>query len=191
MIDTLNYYNKNATEYFDNTVNADLSEQYNKFLQYLPKGSYILDLGCGSGRDSKYFLKRGYRVKAIDGSYELCKMASNFIGQEVENISFNEINYNNVFDGIWACASLLHVDKNEISNVISRLEKSLKVNGVFYASFKYGNSDRLKDNRYFNDLNEHGVLCLFKEFDIKEIWLNDDVRKDRNEKWINCVAIKK
>ena len=179
---TIDYYDKNAEMYFDYTVNADMSDQYQKFLKYLHKESYILDAGCGSGRDSKYFLTHGYRVKAIDGSKELCILASKYIGQEVVNIRFSDIDYINEFDGIWANASLLHVDKKNIKDVISRMGRSLKPEGIFYASFKYGDSDRMQDERYYNDMTEEHIRTLFSDFDILEVWMSDDALPGRTER---------
>ncbi|MBR4470818.1 MAG: class I SAM-dependent methyltransferase [Erysipelotrichaceae bacterium] len=191
MNNTINYYNKNAKDYFDSTVNADMSDVYQKFLKYLPKHAYILDIGCGSGRDSKFFLSQRYKVEAIDGSEELCQLASEYIGQKVNNIKFNELDYEDMFDGIWACASLLHVKKEEIEDVIRRLYKALKHNGVFYVSFKYGESDRIQGERYFNDMNESSVKELLKGFEIMELWLSDDVRPERSDRWINIICEKK
>ena len=187
---TINHYNNNAKDYFDYTVNADMSDHYERFLKYLQENSYILDVGCGSGRDSKYFISQGYKVKAIDGSKELCKLASEYLNETVDNIKFNEIKYTNMFDAIWANASLLHVDKYEIDSVIERLKKALKENGIFYATFKYGNSEREKDGRYYNDQNEDTIRELFKDFDIKELWVSDDVIPGKEDRWINIIVKK-
>ena len=191
MINTLGYYNKHAKEYYDGTVNANIYDCYTRFLRYVKRKAYILDAGCGSGRDSKYFLSKGYSVKAIDGSKELCKLASSNIGQEVECVDFMNLSYTDVFDAVWACASLLHVNKKDLNKVVSNLHKALKNDGVLYASFKYGNTDRIQGERYFNDLNEDLIKKLFISFDIKEVWLSDDVRPGRDDKWINIVAKKK
>lgn len=190
MNDTINYYNNNAETYFDSTVNADLSDIYQRFLKYLPEKSYILDAGCGSGRDSKFFISQCHRVKAIDGSKELCRLASDYLNQEVENIRFSDLDYHEEFDGIWACASLLHVDRNEIQNVINKMYNALKDNGIFYASFKYGSSDRMQGERYYNDINEDQIKKLFQDFIIQELWFSDDVRTDRTDRWINVIVKK-
>ena len=97
---TINYYNENALDYFNNTVNASMKDCYEVFLHYVSLHCYIMDAGCGSGRDSKYFLEHGYDVKAIDGSAELCKLASDYIGQEVECINFLDIDCEKKFDAI-------------------------------------------------------------------------------------------
>ena len=185
---TIDYYDKNAEMYFDYTVNADMSDNYQRFLIYLPQNSFILDAGCGSGRDSRYFLTHGYKVKAIDGSKELCLLASEYIGQEVINIRFCDMDYINEFDGIWANASLLHVDKNKVKDIISRMGRALKPNGIFYASFKYGDSDRVQGERYYNDMNEDRIKELFSDFEILEIWMSDDALPGRSEKWVNIIV---
>ena len=185
---TIDYYDNNAKTYFEYTVHADMSDSYRRFLKYLPENSYILDAGCGSGRDSRYFLAHGYRVKAIDDSRELCILASEYIGQEVVNIRFSDIDYINEFDGIWANASLLHVDKNGIENIMLRMGKALKPDGIFYASFKYGDSERVQGERYYNDMNEEQLRKLFSAFEILEIWMSDDALPGRTEKWLNIIA---
>ncbi len=187
---TIDYYDKNAKMYFDYTVDADMSDNYRRFLRYLPEGSCILDAGCGSGRDSRYFLTHGYKVKAIDASKELCLLASEYIGQEAINIRFSDIDHTNEFDGIWANASLLHVDKDSIEDIISRMRRALKEKGIFYASFKYGDHDRIQGERYYNDMNEDKIKELFSDFVILEIWIGDDALPGRSEKWLNIICRK-
>ena len=187
---TIDYYNNNAKDYFDFTVNVDMSDHYGKFLKYLPDNTYILDVGCGSGRDSKYFKSQGYKVKAIDGSEKLCELASEYLGEEVENRRFIDIDYVDLFDGIWANASLLHSDRNVIASVIEKLRNALKENGIIFASFKYGDSDRVQGERYYNDQNEESLKELFRDFEIKELWKSDDRIPGRDDRWINIIACK-
>lgn len=188
---TLKYYNSNAEDYYKDTVNADLSKIYNRFLKYIRVGAHILDVGCGSGRDSKYFLSKGYSVTAIDGSTELCKLAEKNIGQTVSCIAFNEISFNQEFDAIWACASLLHVSELDMNYVIDSLYDGLKTGGFLYASFKYGDGVRIDDKeRYYIDLNETSIKTLFQDFNLKEMWISDDVRSQCMDRWINIIVEK-
>lgn len=187
---TIEYYNREASDYFNNTVNASMDDCYIRFMNYLQLNSYILDAGCGSGRDSKYFISKGYRVKAIDGSEEMCRLATNYINQEVECVSFENLDYHDKFDAVWACASLLHVNKSSINDVVQRFHNSLKQNGIMYASFKYGDSERIQGERYFADYNEDSIKLLFGKFTINELWISNDVRPGRNEKWINIIVQK-
>ena len=191
MSNTIKYYNDNAQTYFEDTVNVDVSTYYERFEKYLNKKDKILDLGCGSGRDSKHFIELGYNVTSIDGSIEMCKLAEKYTGQKVINKKFNELDYKDEFNAIWACASLLHVDRSEIDDIVHKIHESLKANGIIYASFKRGDNERNVNGRYFNDLNEENIKNLFSDFLIEEIWFNDDLRKDRDDKWINIIARKK
>ena len=188
--ETIEYYNDNAEDYFNYTVDVDMSEHYKRFLKYLPDNAYILDVGCGSGRDSMFFKSVGYRVKAIDGSEKLCELASAYLGEKVENKWFMEVDYTDLFDGIWANASLLHAERNTIDLVIEKLRKALKEKGIIYASFKYGDGDRVQGDRYYNDQNEETIKYLFKDFIVKELWKSDDKIPGRDEKWINIIAVK-
>lgn len=192
---TLNYYNNNAEEFVESTINANVENLHNILLKYLNSGDKILDLGCGSGRDSKAFIEKGYKVTAIDGALELCKFASNYIGKPVECKLFSEIDYYNEFDGIWACSSLLHVPYNELPIIFEKVSNALKENGYFYFSFKYGNFSGERNSRYFTDLDDlrlEELLRSFKEFGVVEKSITGDVREGReNEKWLNVVLKKK
>ena len=133
---TLEYYNKNAKTYCEQTLEGNMQENYDKFLKHLTTSAYILDFGCGSGRDSKYFIEKGYKVKAIDGSIEMCKLASKYINQEVICMNFEELKDINTYDGIWACSSILHVEKEKLPDILNKMINALKVNGIIYTSFK-------------------------------------------------------
>ena len=190
----MNYYDKNAKEFFDGTVDADMSSHHEKFLKLIPEKGHILDAGCGSGRDTKKFKELGYDVTAFDGSEEMCKLASKFSGVNVNHMQFQEIDFANEFDGIWASASLLHVPSDELDLVLRNLKNSLKEDGVFYASFKYGDFEGERNGRYFNDMTESSAVELFEknDFEIIETWITSDSRKGReNEKWTNILVKKK
>lgn len=132
---TLDYYNENANLYFEQTINADLDENYERFLSKIPNEAYLLDFGCGSGRDSKYFLEKGYLVRAIDGSKEMCKLASKYIGKEVDCMKFDELNEENTYDAIWACSSILHVEKERLPKILTKMIKALKPNRNYLCKF--------------------------------------------------------
>jgi len=188
---TLEYYNKNAVSFAKETINADMHELYEFFLKYLTQGASILDLGCGSGRDAKYFLDKGYIVTAIDGSPELCRLATDYTGQPVICKLFNELEFSNDFDGVWACASLLHLTMNDLIDVLQRIKRSLKNEGILYTSFKYGDFSGYRNDRYFTDLDENKLMAILGEkplFKVLETKITSDVRPGReNEKWLNVI----
>ena len=190
---TIEYYNKNSKDYFDSTVNVDMSASYEEFINLLPKGSKILDLGCGSGRDSLQFMKLGYDVTAVDGSLELAKRAAKLLGKEVIVSSFEELQLEDKYDGIWACASLLHLDNNALRDVLNKLYDNLNDSGIFYMSFKYGTSEFIdKNNRYFNMFTEDRLIKFIEEntkYNILQISGADDSLGRGNEvKWINVLC---
>lgn len=194
---TLNFYNQYASQYFSQTVNTQMREQYERFLPFIPKEGSILDLGCGSGRDSYYFKQKGYQIVAVDGSKELAKYASELLGQPVINQLFHEINFNNQFDGIWACASLLHIPENQMLDILKKMKKSLKSEGIIYISVKEGQGCLVEGERLFqyysteqleNTITQcRGLMveALWKTIEVKElehevIWLNAIVKKHWN-----------
>lgn len=193
-ITTLDYYNKNAESFYNNTVQVSFAGIQNNFLKYLPSGAYILDFGCGSGRDSKAFLDQGYKVDAIDGSIELCRLAEALIRQKVSCIRFQEFVEVNKYDGIWACASILHLEWQELIQVMSKLKDALKPDGCLYTSFKYGDFSGMRNGRYFTDMTEDRfdeLLKLVGSFDIIETQITGDVRLGReSEPWINLILKK-
>ena len=187
---TVSYYNENAREFIKNTWDADMSEVYSHFLKYIQPGGHILDAGCGSGRDSFWFLQRGYQVTAADASEEMCRAAEKLIRQPVLQRSFKNMNFQGEFDGIWACASLLHVKKEDLPEILKKMMNALKSGGVLYASWKYGTSERTSGGRYFCDLTREELLRLLSEqekYRVEDCWITEDARADHNEKWLNAV----
>ena len=193
MSGNIDYYNENAEVFFNGSVSADMSEWRDRFIKYLPAGGRILDAGCGSGRDSRAFIKQGFSVVATDASKEMCRLASELLGQEVWQMRFDEISFEDEMDGIWACASLLHVLPEEMEDVIYRLRKSLCPNGIVYASFKYGEDVTRKGDRTFTNYTETTVAKLFESsgFTVLETGISTDVRPGReDETWVNVILRK-
>ena len=192
---TLSYYNENAKAFTDGTVNVDFSYAQNKFLDKLDKDAYILDFGCGSGRDAKYFLDKGYSMDAVDGSEELCKIASEYAGIEVKKLLFQDLNENAKYDAIWACSSILHLPYGELVDVMRKMLVALKENGLIYTSFKYGDFAGMRNGRFFIDMTEESIAKLVEEvqgIEIEETWITSDVRPGRGEeKWLNLFLRKK
>ncbi len=165
--DTLKYYNDHAEKYCEETKHGDMTSIYNRFLVLLPDKAYILDFGCGSGRDSKYFLEKGYTVRAIDGSEKLCKLASEYIGQKVDCMKFDELSDENKYDGIWACSSLLHVERENLPDVLRKMIKAVKDDGVIYASFKLGDQEIVQDGKYYNYITKEILEDMLNQIEPK------------------------
>ena len=191
MNETIKYYNQNAEEFVSGTVNADMALTRDRFLKWLPNGASILDAGCGSGRDARVFKDKGYIVDAFDASEELCRLAHEYTGIDVKCIRFEDLEGEGFYDGIWACASLLHVKRDDLPGVLHKLHLLLRKNGVIYASFKYGQTERFTQGRYFNDMDEQLLEALLSKEDLKilDLFVTRDVRPGRSsERWINVIA---
>ena len=191
---TLEYYQHHADDFFNSTVNVDMNSIYTPFLERIPKGGRILDAGCGSGRDSKAFLQQGYQVEAFDATAEMAKLASQHTGLSVKQMTFSDVDAVNRYDGIWCCASLLHVSAAELPDAMAKLARALKPGGIWYVSFKYGDGERVKDGRRFTDLNEQGLNTLLAGLagiTLVGHWITEDKRPDRSEMWLNALLQKR
>ena len=196
-MDTLDYYQTNAKDFFNQTINVDMQNVYQPFLENLADGQQkILDVGCGSGRDSVFFANKGFEVVAIDGSKSLIDLAKQTDTRiDWQYLRFDEIakqSWQNQFTGIWACASLLHVPFEELPQILNDLIGCLKPNGVLYASFKYGNSEREKGGRFFCDINEERWQLIENQLNnakTLKFWQTIDNRKNLQDIWFNLILI--
>lgn len=191
---TLKYYDDNKDSFTNTTVDLEFSDIQDRFLKYLEPGSLILDLGCGPGRDSRYFLNKGYSVEAVDGSEEMVRIARETTGLPVRQMLFSELDETDKYDGVFACASLLHVPSEELPDIIGKVIKALKNNGVFYLSFKYGDFEGYRNDRYFTDYKEDTfaqLMAPFHELVAVDHWISSDARPGRSdEKWLNVIMVK-
>lgn len=192
---TIQYYNENAEQFINTTLDVNFTEVQDEFLSMLRKESYILDFGCGSGRDTKYFLERGFVVDAVDGSLEMCKRASEVTGIRVKHMLFDELNEINKYEAIWACSSILHLSYMQLVAVFNKMLKALKADGIIYTSFKYGDFEGFRNGRYFIDFDEEKLERLKKDvpaLEVEKMWITTDVRPGRDEeKWMNLILKKK
>ena len=188
---TLDYYDENSEEYSEKTFGADVSGLRDRFLSYVPHGGRILDLGCGSGRDSSFFLNAGYEVTAIDGSAGMCRIASKNAGIAVRRLQFSQLDYVEEFDGVWACSSLLHVPSCELPSTISLVRRSLKPGGVIFASFRLGDFEGDRDGRHYTDLDQGRLSDLFSRvgFEVIDTW--ESLEKGRGMRWCNGLFRKR
>lgn len=194
MIKTLEYYNEDALNFVTSTKNVDFHTIQLRFIRKLSQGAAILDFGCGSGWDTKYFLSQGYQVDALDGSEEMCRLAGEYTGISVRQMLFQELSAQNIYDGIWACSSILHLPYHELKEVFLKMACALKENGIVYTSFKYGIFEGERNGRYFTDMTEEKMEKLLQEvsvFHTEELWISGDVRTGReDEKWLNIILRK-
>jgi 2-polyprenyl-3-methyl-5-hydroxy-6-metoxy-1,4-benzoquinol methylase len=193
---TLAYYDANAHAFADSTRDVEFSAMRERFTSLLNPGAAILDLGCGSGRDTKAFLDAGFNVTATDGSAELCHTASEFCGIPVRHELFQDLSDINAYDGVWACSSILHLPKDQLADVLHRIVRALRPHGIVYTSFKHGDFEGMRNGRHFTDFSEPA----FREFvanavptlAIEQLWTTTDVRPGReDERWLNVILRKR
>lgn len=196
-MDSIDYYNRYAVPYYEETVDASMEEVMKPFVELLSEESEnaeVLDLGCGSGRDTLLLEEYGFYVTPMDGSEEMCKLAEVNTDKEVLQMTYDEMEFDEVFDGIWACASLIHLTEDEMRKVVKKLVQALKENGVLYFSVHRGDRDGIYHGRYFHDYNRRELQSLMEEYpelEVVDIWTTQDVRSEKSDKlWLNVLARK-
>ncbi|MCC5809118.1 MAG: class I SAM-dependent methyltransferase [Ectothiorhodospiraceae bacterium] len=191
MADSIDYYREHAEQFYRDTIGADMQALYAPFLAAIPPGGRVLDAGCGSGRDSLAFLRLGYSVQAFDAAPEMAGLAARLLAQPVPVLRFDELAWKTEFDGVWACASLLHQPWADLPCTLSQLAITLKPGGVLYASFKHGSGERRYRNRHFTDLDQHRLHQLLAQvpgLHLQHSWVTVDCRPDRpNQEWLNAL----
>jgi 2-polyprenyl-3-methyl-5-hydroxy-6-metoxy-1,4-benzoquinol methylase len=188
---TLRYYDERTEEYVARTEQLDMTALYEPFLAFVPAGGAILDAGCGPGRDVQEFARRGYRVKPFDASARMVEVTKQRTGIAAAQMRFQELNYDQEFDGVWACASLLHVPLDELLEVFDRLRRSLKLHGVCFMSFKHGAGERTDDGRQFVDFSETTLgdeLRKVTGLSVIRIWTTDDQAGRSSIRWVNALV---
>ena len=188
MSDTNQYYSNNLEEFVTRTSQIDMSEIYGRFLPLLKSGCHILDAGCGAGRDTRFFIDSGFQVSAFDQNEKLCDFAAKNTGIDVKLMTFLELGEKDTFDAIWACASLLHLDKNQLNQALDKLINSLKSGGYFYCSFKNGTFSGYRDGRFYQDMTLEKLKKTLSGLNLKliDLWEN----KDQSTEWVNAICQK-
>ncbi|ATG73474.1 hypothetical protein AN401_05990 [Zobellella denitrificans] len=189
----MDFYQQNALSFYRDTVSVDMASLYGCFLPHVAKGGRILDAGCGSGRDARYFLHQGFAVEAFDASPALADLARQLTGLPVVVCRFEEFTGPSRFDAIWACASLLHVPLAKLPGVMAHLTNLLQPDGVFYCSFKYGDGEIRRDGRTFTNMTETGLVRLLTGLPLRleALWQTGDLRSGREqERWLNALLVK-
>lgn len=190
---TINYYQNHAQRFFADTINVDMASLYAPFIAHLPPGSRVLDAGCGSGRDARAFAEMGYQVEAFDASSEMVRLATQHSGLAVKQMTFSDVDATDHYDGIWCCASLLHVEAHALPQAMRTLAQALKPGGIWYVSFKYGEQEREKEGRHFSDFTESTLTALVNglaNVQVASMWTTQDKRPDRDETWLNALLRK-
>ena len=149
---TISFYDSDPEGYAESTIHRDVSASRRAFASLLRPGARILDLGCGSGRDTIAFGGEGFQVVPVDGSEGMCRAAEAAIGEPVRLLSFEDLDYEDEFDGVWACASLLQLACPELRDVLVLIRRALRDDGILFASFKKGDYRGYRDGRWYTDV---------------------------------------
>lgn len=190
--ETIKYYDENAKDFVEQTIGADLSALYKRFLSDLPCPARILDAGSGSGRDTLAFKKVGHEVVAIDASQEMVKATRSIAGEPVVHAEFLEYISEDLFDGVWACASLLHIPRHLLAQTLIHLAALLKNGGRMFVSFKIGNNEEVRNGRFFNNLDAdqlRKILLDVPALEMEAWWITSDARPNRDEQWLNAILL--
>ena len=189
---TLSWYRDNAIQYAEETRNSLVLDALWEFLSRMKEGGTILDYGSGSGRDSAYFLDKGFSVDSLDGSAEMKAQAERLFGIKVKLSSFLSLEEKDKYDGIWAQASILHLEEHDLRVALTLIERALKRDGVFYSSFRKGEGDGYENGRWYTNMTERRFLSFLPaSLYVEKIWESQDVRPRVNRTWLSIICRKK
>lgn len=189
---TLSWYRDNAIQYAEETRNSLVLDALWEFLSRMKEGGTILDYGSGSGRDSAYFINKGFSVDSLDGSAEMKAQAERLFGIKVKLSSFLSLEEKDKYDGIWAQASILHLEEHDLRAALTLIERALKRDGVFYSSFRKGEEDGYEKGRWFTNMTERRFLSFLPaSLYVEKIWESQDVRPGVNRTWLSIICRKK
>ena len=189
---TLSWYRDNAIQYAEETRNSLVLDALWEFLSRMKEGGTILDYGSGSGRDSAYFLDKGFSVDSLDGSAEMKAQAERLFGIKVKLSSFLSLEEKDKYDGIWAQASILHLEEHDLRTALTLIERALKRDGVFYSSFRKGEGDGYENGRWYTNMTERRFLSFLPaSLYVEKIWESQDVRPGVNRTWLSIICRKK
>ena len=183
------FYDGNPEGYSESTFGNDVSDIRRRFLSRLDPGARILDLGCGSGRDTLAFREAGYEVVPVDGSEGMCRVASSNTGSKVRCLDILDLDYVDEFDGVWACASLLHLGSREIQEAFRLIRRALREGGAAFVSFKEGTFEGFRDGRWYTDMTPDGFRDIVSKigFTMCDLWLSKDYH---GITWVNSIIQK-
>ena len=189
---TLSWYRDNAIQYAEETRNSLVLDALWEFLSRMKEGGTILDYGSGSGRDSAYFLDKGFSVDSLDGSAEMKAQAERLFGIKVKLSSFLSLEEKDKYDGIWAQASILHLEEHDLRVALTLIERALKRDGVFYSSFRKGEEDGYENGRWYTNMTERRFLSFLPaSLYVEKIWESQDVRPGVSRTWLSIICRKK
>ena len=189
---TLSWYRDNAIQYAEETRNSLVLDALWEFLSRMKEGGTILDYGSGSGRDSAYFINKGFSVDSLDGSAEMKAQAERLFGIKVKLASFLSLEEKDKYDGIWAQASILHLEEHDLRVALTLIERALKRDGVFYSSFRKGEGDGYENGRWYTNMTEGRFLSFLPaSLYVEKIWESQDVRPGVNRTWLSIICRKK
>jgi len=186
------FYEDHAVEYFSGTSGAQTQFVLDRFLSHLPANAAILDAGCGSGRDLKYFHSRGHCALGIDASTALVQMAAEYSGAPCEVVRIERISYEERFDGVWACASLLHLPRDAFRPALRSLNRALKRGGTLFMAVQEGQGEAiLPDGRLYVYYSEDDIRRSLDAagLAVNELWASrNSADAVRQPVWINVIA---
>ncbi len=192
---TIEYFNEKAEKCFADAFTITEHTNQDTFLSYLKPGSHILDFGCGSGRDTAYFISKGYTVTPTDGAENMCRLASEYLHMPVKCMEFNELNETETYDGIFASASIMHIEYEKLRELFPKMIRALKHGGILYVSFKYGEGEGYLGKRFYTYMNEerlHALLKEYPELETVQEWIFGNEHPGQPDfRWISAILTRK
>ncbi len=190
---TVGHYEDNADSFWQGTKDHDVTQNYAALLSRFEQGVSldILDFGCGPGRDVSYFKSLGHRPVGLDGSERFCEMARQYTGCEIICQGFLQLDLPSAaFDAVFANASLFHVPRQALPQVLTQLHACLRPGGILFSSNPRGNSEVWSGERYGNylELDEASACLQSARFTILHHYYRPEGLPRDQQPWLAIVC---
>ena len=187
------FYDENAATYAVKSRQAPVA-RLTAFADRLPPGGAVLELGCGAGEDSAWLTGRGFAVTPTDGSVAMAREAEARLGRSVRVMRFSELADVALYEGVWANACLLHVPRAELADVLRRIRRALRDDGLFYASFKTGGEEGAdRFGRYYNRPSQEWLTETYNLAGFATPWIetaSGGGYDGEPTEWLHVTAVK-
>lgn len=139
---TLAVYADRVKDYATLFARPDPDADLQAFIDAMPAGGRVLDLGCGVATASAHMRVAGLNADPVDASPDMVRLANETYDIGARIGAFDDLAAVEVYDGVWANFSLLHAPKAALPRHFTAIARALKPGGMLHVGMKLGEGER-------------------------------------------------